>query len=91
MTVSEKIKTLNNNIEQNKAQYDLDRQTAKNFAFSLGNVSKYEFLPEIDLLEKAATLKRFKYSLLDKELKALTDIKKKQYKKLRDTNTRKLQ
>ena len=29
MTVSKKIKTINNKIEQNKAQYDLDRQTAK--------------------------------------------------------------
>ena len=25
MTVSKKIKTINNKIEQNKAQYDLDR------------------------------------------------------------------
>ena len=28
MTVSEKIKTISNKIEQNKVQYDLDRQTA---------------------------------------------------------------
>ena len=28
MTVIEKIKTIENNIEQNKAQYDLDKQTA---------------------------------------------------------------
>ena len=27
MTVNEKIKTVDNTIEQNKAQYDLDRQT----------------------------------------------------------------
>ena len=27
MTVTEKIKTINNIIEQYKAQYDLDRQT----------------------------------------------------------------
>ena len=91
MAVSEKIKTANNKTEQNKAQYDLDRQTAKNFALSLRNVSKYEFLtgkdvlPEKDVLEKAATLKRFEYSPLGKELKALTDITEKQYQKLRDT------
>ena len=65
MNISEKIKTINNNIEQNKAQYNLDRQTAKISALSSGNVSKYEFLtgkdvlPEKDLLEKAATMKRF--------------------------------
>ena len=55
-----KIKTINKKIEQNKAQYDLDRQTAKILALSSGNVSKYEFLigedvlPEKKLLEKAA-------------------------------------
>ena len=32
--------------------------------------------------EKAATLKRFEYSILDKELKAQTDIAKKQYQGL---------
>ena len=68
----------------NKAQYDLDRQTAKISALSSGNVSKCEFftgkdvLPEKDLLEKA-TRKRFKYSPLGKKLKAQTDIAKKQY------------
>ena len=29
MSISEKIKAINNKREQNKAQYDLDRQTAK--------------------------------------------------------------
>ena len=36
--------------EQNKTQYDLDRQTAKISALSLGNVSKYEFLSDKDVL-----------------------------------------
>ena len=31
MAISEKIKTINNKMKQNKAQYDLDRQTAKIF------------------------------------------------------------
>ena len=45
-------------------------------------VSKREYLagkdvlPEKDLLQKAATTKRFEYSLLGKELKAQTDIGK---------------
>ena len=79
MTISEKIKTINNKIEQNKAQNDLDRETAKISALSSGNISKYEFLtgkdvlPEKNLLEKAATMKKFEYSLLGKELKAQTD------------------
>ena len=55
MSISKKIKAINNKIEQNKAQYDLDRQTSKVLALSSGNASKYEFLtdknvfPEKDL------------------------------------------
>ena len=42
-------------------------------------------LREKDLLEKAATMKRFEYSQLGKELKAQTGIAKKQSQKLDDT------
>ena len=65
MSISENIKATNNKIEQIKAQYNLDRQTAKIFTLSSGDVSKYEFLtgkdvlPEEDLLGKAAALKKF--------------------------------
>ena len=53
MSISEKIKAINNKIERNKAQYNLDRQNAKISALSSGNVSKYEFLTGKDvLLEK---------------------------------------
>ena len=85
MSISEKIKEINNKIKQNKAQYDLDWQTAKISALSLGNVGKYEFLTdkdvlaEKDLLEKAAALKRFEYSPLAKELKKQTSVAEKQY------------
>ena len=77
--ISEKIKTINNKIEQNKAEYNSNRQTGKISALSSGNISKYEFLtdkellPEKDLLETAAAMKRFKYSQLGKELKAQTN------------------
>ena len=69
MSIGEKMKALNNRTEQNKAQYNLDRQTAKISALSSGSISKYEFLnregvlSEKDLLEKATALKRFEYSL----------------------------
>ena len=59
-------------MEQKKAEYNLDRQTAEISALSPGNVSKYEFLmgegilAENELLEKAATVERFDYSLLGK-------------------------
>ena len=58
MSISEKIKAINNKIKQNKASYNLDRQSAKISALLSGNVSKYEYLtgkdvlPEKDLLEK---------------------------------------
>ena len=85
MSISEKIKAINNKIEQNKAQYNLDRQTANISALSSGNVSKYKFLidndvlPEKDLLAKAAALKRFEYSPLGKEFKKQTSVAEKQY------------
>ena len=72
MDISEKIKATNNKIKQNRAQYDLDRQTAKIYALSSRSVSKYVFmtcrdvLPKKDLLEKAAIEKRFEYSPVGK-------------------------
>ena len=65
MIVSEKVETIDNKIEQNKGQYNLDRETAKISALSPENVSKYEILtskyilPEKDLLENAAARKRY--------------------------------
>ena len=50
MSISEKIKIIDKKIEQNKAQYNLDRQPAKISALSSGNVSKYEFLTSKDVL-----------------------------------------
>ena len=65
-------------IEQNKVQFNLNRQTAKISALSSGIVSKYKFLtgndvlPGKDMLEKAATMKKNEYLPLAKELKAQT-------------------
>ena len=52
MTVSERIKTIDNKIKQNKAQYDLERQISQISALLSGNVSKYEFLTEKNVLAK---------------------------------------
>ena len=88
MSISEKIKTIDNKIQHNKAQYDLDRQTAKTSALSSRNISIYEFLnskdvlPEQDLLEKVAALKRFGYSLLGNDLKNQTSVAEKRYQRL---------
>ena len=43
MTISEKIKTINTKIEQNKAQYNLDKQTAKVFSLSSRNARNIDF------------------------------------------------
>ena len=62
MNVSDKIKAINNKIEQNKGQYNLDRQIWMISALLSGNFSKYWFLigrdnsPEKYLVEKAAAV-----------------------------------
>ena len=44
-----------------------------------------DVLLEKDLVEKAVTIKRLKYSLLDEELKKQTSIAEKQYQKFDKT------
>ena len=62
MSVSKKIKTVSNKIEQNKAQYHLDRQTAKIYALSSGNVSKSEFLIGKDVLPEKKLARKSNYN-----------------------------
>ena len=52
MSISDKTQAINNKTEQNKAQYDFDRETAKILALSSGNISKYEFLTGQNVLQK---------------------------------------
>ena len=60
---------------QNRAQYNLDGQTAKISALSSGNVSKYkvltgkDVLPEKVLLVRGTVIKTLEYSVLGKESK----------------------
>ena len=60
-------------------------------ALTSGIISKYDFLNSKDgfsekgLIGKAATMKRFEYSPLEKKLKAQTDIAQKRYRKLYST------
>ena len=91
ITVTEKIKTIDNKIGQNKAQYNLDRPTVKISALSWKNVTKYEFLTgkdvlaEKNLLEKTCCYNKMIWIFsLGKELKAQTDIAKDQYKLFKD-------
>ena len=57
MSISGKIKSINNKIEQKKAQYDLDGQTAKISDLSSGNVNKYKFLIDKDVLPERNSIK----------------------------------
>ena len=91
MSISEKIKTINNKIEQNKVWCNSDKQTAKIFVLLPENVSKYKFLtgkdvlPGKTLLEKAATMKIFAYYPLGEELKKHASVLEKQHQKLDNT------
>ena len=58
MGISENLKTIDNKIEQNKAQYNLERQTAKISALSSVNVNNYEFLTSKDVLAKKKTCQK---------------------------------
>ena len=88
MAASEKIITIDNKIEQNKAHCCLGRQTSKIFALSPRNVGKYEFsiskevLTEKGLLDKVAAIERLEHLPVGKELKKQIDIGKKQYQRL---------
>ena len=44
MTITEQVKILDDKIRANKAQYNLDRQTAEISALSSGELEKHEYL-----------------------------------------------
>ena len=49
MTVNKKIKSIDNKTEQIKAQYNLNKQTAKILSLLSGSVVKYELLTGEDV------------------------------------------
>ena len=68
MTIADQIKVLCRKINQNEAQYDLDREAAKISAFSWNNLDKYEYLTGEDLDYKPSVIEqaRLEYSPLGK-------------------------
>ena len=66
MTVTDQLKTIDNKIKANKAQYDLDRSAAKISAYSFGDLRKYEYLTGEDLGYKPSVFEqaKFDYSVL---------------------------
>ena len=71
MTLTEKVKILDDKIKSSKAQYDLDREAAKISALSSGELEKYEYLTGEDLGYKPKVLEKvkFQYSPLGEALK----------------------
>ena len=68
MTIADQIKVLCRKINQNEAQYDLDREAAKISAFSSNNLDKYQYLTGEDLDYKPSVIEqaRLEYSSLGK-------------------------
>ena len=61
MTLTEQVKILDDKIKANKAQFELDRETAKIPALSIGKLEKYEYLTSEDLGYKAEVNQKAKF------------------------------
>ena len=71
MTLTEQVKILDDKIKMDRAQYDLDREAAKIFGLSSGELEKYEYLTGKDLGYKPDVVQKakFEYSPLGKVFK----------------------
>ena len=65
MTLTDKLKILDDKIKANQAQYDLGREAAKISALSSKDLlEKYEYFTVEDLGHRQACLKKLKLSIL---------------------------
>ena len=78
LTKSDQIKILHDKIKANNAKYKIDRLNAEIFAFSEGDLDKYEFLTRKDLKYKPNALDKakFEFSTLGKAFNQGLDKKK---------------
>ena len=92
-----KIMTINDQIKDEKLQYDINREAAKISALSSGKIHKYEYLTSEDILpsnqQQIKEQVKFTYSPLvktfEKRIKAIEDQGKRQVdalENLKDTN-----
>ena len=92
-----KIMTINDQIKDEKLQYDINREAAKISALSSGKIHKYEYLTSEDILpsnqQQIKEQVKFTYSPLvktfEKRTKAIEDQGKRQVdalENLKDTN-----
>ena len=61
MTLTKQVEIINDKIKANKAQYDLDRETAKISALPSKGLDKYEYLISEDLGYKPDVIQRAKF------------------------------
>ena len=61
MTITDQINILHRKIEQNKAQYHLDKKEAKISALSSESLDKYEYLTGQDLDYKPSAVEKAKF------------------------------
>ena len=70
--------TINDQIRDEKLQYDINREAAKILALSSGKIHKYEYLTSEDILpsyqQQIIEQARFTYSLLGKDFEKETKI-----------------
>ena len=84
--------TINDQIRNEKLQYDLNRETAKISALSSGKIHKYEYLTGEDILpsnqQQIIEQAKFTYSSLgkafEKHIKTIKDHGEKQIKAIQD-------
>ena len=71
--------TINDQIRDEKLQYDINREAAKISALSSGKIHKYEYLTGEDILpsnqQQIIEQARFSYSLLGKAFKKQNQLK----------------
>ena len=61
MTLTEQVKTLDDKIKANKAQYEFDREAAKISTLSSKDLEKYDYLTGEDLGYKPDVIQRAKF------------------------------
>ena len=84
--------TIEDQIKDEKLQYDINRETAKISALSSGNIDKYEYLTGEEILpsnqQQIIKQAKFAYSplgkALEKQVKTIEDQGKKQVKAIQD-------
>ena len=92
MTYIIKITTINDQIKDEKLQFDINREAAKISALSSGKIHKYEYLTGEDILpsnqQQIIEQARFTYSPLrkafEKQIKTIENQREKQIKAIQD-------